>query len=53
MAPSLLFITGVLAGLLVTPNLLISPHTGWSSRQARSRLVRTLAGHLQAYDSLS
>ena len=34
---------------LHTPNLLISPHMGWSSLQARSRLVQTLAGHLQAY----
>ena len=37
--------------LLDTPNLLISPHMGWSSRQTRSRLVPTLAGHLQAYVS--
>ena len=41
-----------LDALLITPNLLISPHMGWSSRQARSRLVHTLAGHLQAYVSL-
>ena len=40
-----------LDALLITPNLLISPHMGWSSRQARSRLVHTLAGHLQAYVS--
>ena len=40
-----------LAALLETPNLLISPHMGWSSRQARNRLVQTLAGHLQAYVS--
>ena len=40
-----------LQALLDTPNLLISPHMGWSSRQARSRLVQTLAGHLQAYVS--
>ena len=38
-----------LEALLDTPNLLISPHMGWSSRQARNRLVQTLAGHLQAY----
>ncbi len=38
-----------LEALLDTPNLLISPHMGWSSRQARNRLVHTLAGHLQAY----
>ncbi len=37
--------------LLDTPNLLISPHMGRSSRQVRSRLVQTLAGHLQAYVS--
>ena len=37
-----------LQALLNTPNLLISPHMGWSSRQARSRLVQTLAGHLKA-----
>jgi glycerate dehydrogenase len=40
-----------LQALLDTPNLLISPHMGWSSRQARSRLVQTMAGHLQAYVS--
>ena len=34
-----------------SPNLLISPHMGWSSLRARSRLVQTLAGHLQAYVS--
>ena len=38
-----------LEALLETPNLLISPHMGWSSRQARSRLVQTLAGHLETY----
>ena len=38
-----------LEALLDTPNLLISPHMGWSSRQARNRLVQTLAGYLQAY----
>ena len=40
-----------LEALLDTPNLLISPHMGWSSRQARSRLVQTLAGHLESYVS--
>ena len=40
-----------LEALMETPNLLISPHMGWSSRQARRRLVQTLAGHLQAYVS--
>ncbi len=40
-----------LEALLATPNLLISPHMGWSSRQARRRLVQTLEGHLQAYVS--
>ena len=38
-----------LEALLDTPNLLISPHMGWSSLQARSRLVHTLAEHLEAY----
>ena len=37
-----------LPALLDTPNLLISPHMGWSSRQARRRLVQTLAAHLKA-----
>ena len=37
--------------LLGTPNLLVSPHMFWSSRRARSRLVQTLARHLQAYVS--
>ena len=40
-----------LQALLDTPNLLVSPHMGWSSRQARRGLVQTLAGHLQAYVS--
>jgi len=35
--------------LLQVPNLLLTPHMGWSSRQARQRLVATLAGHLQHY----
>ncbi|MGC6482213.1 MAG: NAD(P)-dependent oxidoreductase [Synechococcus sp.] len=38
-----------LLALLDTPRLLISPHMAWSSRQARNRLVHTLAGHVQAY----
>ena len=38
-----------LEALLATPHLLISPHMGWSSRQARRRLVNTLAGHLRAH----
>ena len=38
-----------LQALLGTPRLLISPHMGWSSRQARNRLVHNLAGYLQAY----
>ena len=40
-----------LEALLDTPNLLISPHMGWSSRKARNRLLHTLAGHLKAYVS--
>ncbi|MFM2080143.1 MAG: Glycerate dehydrogenase [Cyanobacteriota bacterium] len=35
--------------LLSVPNLLLTPHMAWSSRQARHRLVLTLAGHLQRY----
>ena len=35
--------------LLALPQLLISPHMAWSSRQARARLVQTLAEHLLAY----
>ena len=37
--------------LLDTPTLLVSPNMGWSSRQARSRLMQTLVRHLQAYVS--
>lgn len=35
--------------LMGVPNLILTPHMAWSSRQARSRLVDTLAAHLQAY----
>ena len=35
--------------LMGVPNLILTPHMAWSSRQARSRLVETLAAHLQAY----
>ena len=35
--------------LMGVPNLMLTPHMAWSSRQARSRLVDTLAAHLQAY----
>ena len=35
--------------LMGVPNLILTPHMAWSSRQARSRLVGTLAAHLQAY----
>ncbi len=35
--------------LLKLPNLLLTPHIAWSSRQARQRLVGTLAEHLEAY----
>ena len=40
---------GELDSLLAVPNLLISPHMAWSSRQARARLVTTIAEHLTAY----
>ncbi len=35
--------------LLALPNLLLTPHMAWSSRQARERLVQALADHLRAY----
>ena len=38
-----------LSDLLILPNLLLTPHVAWSSRQARARLVQTLAGHLRCY----
>jgi glycerate dehydrogenase len=31
------------------PNLILTPHIGWASRQARERLVATLAAHLAAF----
>ena len=38
-----------LARLVAVPNLLLTPHMAWSSRQARRRLVDTIASHLQAF----
>lgn len=38
-----------LDNLLGVPNLLITPHMAWSSRQARRRLVETMAVHLQEF----
>ena len=38
-----------LAQLVNVPNLLLTPHMAWSSRQARLRLVETIASHLQAF----
>jgi glycerate dehydrogenase len=38
-----------LTPLLGLPNLLLTPHMAWSSRQARERLVQTLAINLQRY----
>ena len=35
--------------LIGVPNLILTPPMAWSSRQARRRLVATLAAHLQAY----
>jgi len=31
------------------PNLILTPHFAWTSRQARQRLVGTLASHVQNY----
>jgi glycerate dehydrogenase len=36
--------------LKTVPNLILTPHIGWASRQARQRLVATLAGHLTEAD---
>ena len=38
-----------LEALLQVPNLLITPHMGWSSRQARTRLVAALAAELERH----
>lgn len=35
--------------LIGMPNLILTPHMAWSSRQARRRLVATIATHLKAY----
>jgi len=35
--------------LLTVPNLLLTPHMAWSSRQARRRLVETIAAHLEDF----
>ncbi|MFZ4566500.1 MAG: NAD(P)-dependent oxidoreductase [Prochlorococcaceae cyanobacterium] len=40
-----------LAALQTVPNLIVTPHMAWTSRQARQRLVQTLAGHLAALES--
>ena len=39
--------------LKTIPNLILTPHVAWSSRQARQRLVATLAGHLRDYREAS
>jgi glycerate dehydrogenase len=31
------------------PNLLITPHIGWASREARARMVRKIANNIQIY----
>ena len=31
------------------PNLILTPHIGWASRQARQRLVAALAAELQSH----
>ncbi len=38
-----------LEALKTVPNLLITPHVAWTSRQARQRLVATLGDHLKAF----
>ena len=35
--------------LVDMPNLILTPHMAWSSRQARRRLVETIAAHLQDF----
>jgi glycerate dehydrogenase len=35
--------------LIGVPNLILTPHMAWSSRQARRRLVATIAAHLQTF----
>ena len=39
-----------LESLKKVPNLILTPHIGWASRQARQRLVAALAGHLREAD---
>jgi len=31
------------------PNLIITPHTAWASREARQRLIDGIAKNIQAY----
>ncbi len=38
-----------LDALKAVPNLILTPHIGWASRQARQRLATALAGHLAEY----
>jgi len=38
-----------LEALKTVPNLLITPHCAWTSRQARQRLVANLADHLKSF----
>ena len=40
---------GWMEPLKQVPNLILTPHFAWTSRQARQRLVDTLASHLQDY----
>ena len=35
--------------LLHAPNLLLTPHVAWASREARMRLVRELVQNIQAF----
>ncbi len=35
--------------LLGAPNMLLTPHTAWATREARTRLVRELAENIKAF----
>jgi glycerate dehydrogenase len=35
--------------LLTAPNMLLTPHIGWASVEARERLIQVVADNLKAY----